>query len=341
MRSKFPGYYKPNETEFEALWADAIIVLDTNVLLDLYRYTDTTVDLLLSIIDKYKDRIWIPFQTSLEYHNNLNETISSQINSYSKTIKTLEDFKKQLDAKKSHPFLAQNLHDEINSFCSKFDDELLKKKEDVEKLIIENPIKEKVAEALDNSVGDDFTAENLELIYNEGAERYSKSTPPGFKDCKKPTNREKYGDLIIWKEIIAKSKETDKPILFVTSDVKEDWFYIHHGKTIGPRPELVHEFRKETNKLCYIYPTPKFLEYANKYLELDTQVEKEVLDEINSIINEQRLEREQMYNSSQNSISTTNFNSTNGQNHTIAKPNEDQLIPNNTGSLEKKADNKL
>lgn len=335
MKSKFPGYYKPTEDEFAELWKEGIIVLDTNVLLDLYRYTDSTVKYLLDIIEQYKDKIWIPYQVSLEYHNNLNETIITQIKSYTKTIKTLEDFKNQLDAKKSHPFLETNLHDEINSFCKKFDDELQKKKEEIERLIIENPIKESVASALDNSVGDDFTNEDLEKIYNEGAQRYSKECPPGFKDHKKPTHREQYGDLIVWKEMIKKSNQDNKPIIFVTGDLKDDWFLNRYGKTIGPRPELIHEFKKQAQKLFYIYPTPRFLEYADKYLDLEKKVEKTIVEEVESIMNEHKQESTDTFDDKiyQDSVNNSDTNTGNLSNTSqTGSINEGQIIPDNTGS---------
>lgn len=38
MKSKFRGYYKPTDEEFDTLWKNAVFVFDTNVLLNLYRY---------------------------------------------------------------------------------------------------------------------------------------------------------------------------------------------------------------------------------------------------------------------------------------------------------------
>lgn len=282
MRTKFPGYYKPTKEEFEDLWKTATIVLDTNVLLDLYRYSDETVSVLLENINVLKDRIYIPYQVSLEYHRNLNEVISTQIENYKKTITTLEDFKKQLDAKRSHPFLAKELHEEINAFCIKFDDALNCKKVEIEKLITDNPIKEKLAEILDSNVGDSFSEGELEKIFQEGAVRFQDKIPPGYKDEKNKKGNEKYGDLVIWKEILKLSKEKNSNIILVSGDVKEDWFLIHFGKTVGPRPELVQEFKSNSNSLFYIYPTNQFLEFSNQYLK--TSIDQEILEEVGKVM---------------------------------------------------------
>ena len=38
MQNFFPGYYRPSEDDLTAIWRKCIFVLDTNVLLGLYRY---------------------------------------------------------------------------------------------------------------------------------------------------------------------------------------------------------------------------------------------------------------------------------------------------------------
>ena len=64
--------------------------------------------------------------------------------------------------------------------------------------------------------------------------------PPGYADAKKP-DEERYGDLIIWYEMLDLAAEGQLPILFVTEDAKEDWWWIADGERIGPREEIVHE----------------------------------------------------------------------------------------------------
>jgi len=49
MKSLFAGYYRPTDTEFDELWKNCTFVFDASVLLDLYRSTAKTRDILLSI----------------------------------------------------------------------------------------------------------------------------------------------------------------------------------------------------------------------------------------------------------------------------------------------------
>ena len=51
-------------------------------------------------------------------------------------------------------------------------------------------------------------------------------------------------------------------MIFVTDDGKSDWWYIHHGKKIGPHPDLVEEFLAATGQQFHIYELPQFLRYS-------------------------------------------------------------------------------
>ncbi len=54
----------------------------------------------------------------------------------------------------------------------------------------------------------------------------------------------KFGDLILWKEILEKlNTEGKRPVIFVTEDVKPDWWEINgDDELVGPRQELINEF---------------------------------------------------------------------------------------------------
>ena len=332
MRNKFPGYYKPTADEFNILWNEATIVLDANVLLDLFRYSDETVNSLLNIIGTLQARIWIPYQVSFEYHKNLNNVIKTQIESYQETIKKLEDFKKLLDSKRSHPFLTNELHQEIQSFCSKFDNELSKKRDIIEKLIVENPIKEKIATLLTN-IGDEFSIDIKTKIFNEGIKRYDEKVPPGYTDKKSKNGNDIYGDLIVWKEILEFCITHNKHIILVTGDVKEDWFMQHMGKNVGPRPELIHEFRNSTKLLFYAYPTHNFLNFANTHL--NSQVTKEVIEEVEEIASHDKT-------SYTNTLGNTNLDTLNNseviftnENSSSLQNNIDDISPSQSSTMEK------
>src|SRR5690606_24127007 len=65
------------------------------------------------------------------------------------------------------------------------------------------------------------------------------------------------------KQLIDHAKKEKKSVLFITDDKKEDWWWkLKNGRTIGPRQELVEEFKKETAMDFHLYSTDKFIEYG-------------------------------------------------------------------------------
>lgn len=324
MRKLFPGHYTPSDEEFGKIWKDGLIIFDTNVLLDLYRYSENTVKALFDVMESLEDRIWIPFQVSKEYHKNLNSVISDQVRKYESSIKTLTDFKKQIDEKRSHPFLSEELTGEIEVFCAKFDKELEDKKVIVKQLIINNPIKEKLADLLDDKIGVAFSNDDLEKIYIEGEKRYKEQVPPGFGDIKKPIP-DRYGDLIFWKEILKKNEEIDKPILLITGDKKDDWYLKELGLTIGPRPELIEELKNRKANSFYIYPTDKFLKYSKEYLQ--TEIDEATIKEVGEFI---------LNNSKSNDLNDQNNESSTDHSAEIVECEEcdDEIIVGNIEEIE-------
>jgi len=82
MKNIFPGYYRPTEEKFSNLWNSCLFVLDANVLLNLYRYSQETSNELIQILKQISDRLWIPHQAALEYQK-------KPITNYFKTIRSI------------------------------------------------------------------------------------------------------------------------------------------------------------------------------------------------------------------------------------------------------------
>ena len=100
--------------------------------------------------------------------------------------------------------------------------------------------------------------------------------PPGYMDNKKTEN--KYGDLLVWKEILDYATTQSVDIIFVTHDQKEDWWNTNHGKKIGPRIELRKEFYEKTGQRFHMYTMPSFLSFFTKNKE--NSIDKETIDEV-------------------------------------------------------------
>jgi hypothetical protein len=106
--------------------------------------------------------------------------------------------------------------------------------------------------------------------------------PPGYKDKAKPGyyavgDRElirKFGDLVLWKEIIRKAKADQvAAVVLVTGDIKEDWWLEKRGKKLGPRKELLNEIYTDAPcvQTFYMYDTASFLKHAKSRLNANVK----------------------------------------------------------------------
>lgn len=269
MKSLFPGYYKYSDEEYDNVWNNAAIVLDTNSLLDFYRLSQESSQDFLHILEEYKDRLYMPYQVAKEYHKNLECVICEQLKNYREASADLGKFINLLDAKRNHPFLPEALVKEAKDLSNKINNVFEEHKDKLLKSLIESSIKDKLAEIYEGKVGKEWSQVELASLCKEGELRYNNKIPPGYKDKGKNNNTEKndysqYGDLIIWKDVIGYSKVKCCPIIYVTNDTKEDWFWSVEGRTIGPRPELIKEFIDNTKHLICIYTLSEFVDYAMK-----------------------------------------------------------------------------
>lgn len=102
MRTSFFGYYPPTSGEYERLWKEATIVLDTNVLLNLYRLPTSARDEFLNVLDLLQDRLWIPHQVALEFQRNRLTVIAAERKStedaLTSTQEIVGELRKKVDA---------------------------------------------------------------------------------------------------------------------------------------------------------------------------------------------------------------------------------------------------
>ncbi|HEY9666813.1 MAG TPA: PIN-like domain-containing protein [Coleofasciculaceae cyanobacterium] len=281
MRDLFRGYYKPTPAEFAEIWKTCIFSFDANVLLHVYSYTPETRERFFEILKGLSDRIWIPHQVAYEYQRNRLYVISNQIKAYDDIElilnKNFDNLKNELFKDyKRHPFL------NTKSIVEYIDKVLGNVKSQIKLAQLNHPdyiefdeLREELTNLLDGKVGKPYTEEELEKIYQKAEKRFSYKQPPGYKDAKKPVPRN-YGDVVLWFQLIDYAKWQQKPILFVTDDDKEDWWLKYGGESIEPRPDLIQEIVSEVgleNFQFYIYHSDKFIDYAEKFLNLPTQPE--------------------------------------------------------------------
>ena len=63
MEDRFYEFYKLPDKRVNEIWEKGILIVDTNVLLDLYRLGPASRKDLKKSIEFFGDRIWLPYQT--------------------------------------------------------------------------------------------------------------------------------------------------------------------------------------------------------------------------------------------------------------------------------------
>lgn len=294
MKDLFPGHFKESEDHIKMVWDSCIFVFDANILLNLYRYSDKNRKEFLNILEDNKDRVWLPNRVAEEYLNNRLTAIDKQESSYDTMINSISSLKKDLENSNQHPFVSSDMMVEVQNTFDMLCNELSANKEVHTKRINDDEIRDKLLEIFSQRVGLPYSNEKLEEIVVEGKLRYQAQIPPGYKDSKKSNSEDTllercrpYGDLIVWLQIIDKAKETGKPIILITNDKKEDWWKIFKGKTIGPRPELIKEFKDDVDNDFYMYQPDRFLELARE--NLNEQVSDNLVEEIREMRRKDKL----------------------------------------------------
>ena len=281
MKDTFPGYYKPSEIELQRLWDNCIFTLDANVLLNLYRYSAETNSEIIHNLQQVSDRLWIPYNAALEYHQRRLEVIESQEDSYLDLLNFLENTKNELKERlvsDNNSYLSDQLIDKVVKIFNDIEEKLKSKKDDYLSLFENDELKNAISKLMERKVGPQYSEEQLNEIYNEGEVRYAKKIPPGYLNGESKLDRIKYNNLVIWKQIIDKARSTYKPILFLSDKKTEDWWLKFRNRIIGPRPELIREIKDKANVQFHMYRIDPFMESSQKYLELS--IKQEAIEEV-------------------------------------------------------------
>ena len=265
--------------------SEHIIVLDTTVLLELYRQPANISLDVISALKRILTNIYIPRQVYDEYLKNYHKICGDEKKKYKKVTKELSDSLKKLQndiAKKVGEYRKHNYTD-----ISKLQNNLNEKIKDTQNIITEfekshhaeiqlnidflqnDKVKEFVDLLLNQgSIGQKIPFSKKILLLQEGQVRYDNLIPPGFHDSAK-NGEAKYGDLFVWKDIITIAKEKNTNIIFVCNDIKEDWWEKNKDTPIDLRQELNEEF-KETNPSLSIHflTLDKFFSYLSEELKL-------------------------------------------------------------------------
>lgn len=264
MRASFPSHYiRKDEAFFAQLWANGHFVFDANMLLNFFRYSkETRADLYKLLMGaSVRTRLWIPHHVALEYHRHVYSVRYEPIAACAELAEQLKKARNKLRADE-HRARVDKLSAELEQLTGEARSRYLSSDE--------HEWFHKIGELFDGKVGNSWDEKRLADVYKEGEERFKKRIPPGFADASNKSGNERYGDLIVWKQIIEFATSKPPGIIFVTDDAKDDWWLRMGGQTIGPHPLLLEEIEREAPGIPFhMYSGEGFLEHARKRLHAE------------------------------------------------------------------------
>lgn len=306
MLKEFREFYGSLEIDPEKIDDSTLICFDANVLLHIYRYSDKTRKKLFEAISKVKNNIFVPYHASLEFNLNKKEVLYESLNEQEKIVQSILkkadsftlDINNLLDGTNIKSNDEKPIREKIKSKFKKdhkefidnwIKDELSKEFGLIKDLSESDLVSNELAKLLNGKVGKSYDQKKINEIQKEGEIRYSNKIPPGYEDDKNSKKQDtvhyskinyvrKYGDLIIWNQIIDKVLEVKKDninnqidkVIFVTDDFKEDWVYELKGQVKGVRAELRKEMLDRTDAYLHIKNT-------NGFLKLVLDIEEELI----------------------------------------------------------------
>ena len=283
-----------------------LIVLDTNIILELSRQPANISLDVINALKKIKDCIFIPRQVYDEYIRNYHEICGKERKKYQKVKKELsestrklqEDIDSKISEYRKHNYtditkLQNDLYQKIKEIQNTINNFEHGHKTEIQ-LNIDFLENDKVKEFVDfleaeERIGADISFSTRLSILQEGKIRFDNLIPPGYMDREK-IGQDKYGDLFVWKSILAIAKEKNTNIIFVCNDTKEDWWKKDKEIPVNLRDELLKEF-KEVNPFLDIQflTLEKFFSYIAEELQIGkskSALQLSAIDDAKILLNE-------------------------------------------------------
>lgn len=292
LYSGFERYATPTDADYRAVMMGGLVVLDTNALLNLYRYTARVRGALIEVLGKIGDQLWEPDQVMLEFWRNreaairdygatardFDKSVTAALNSTTEAIRALgnrvgldDDHKKALvgPVEGAYATLSASVKLIMNH------DGPAEPKRDTGA----DPVLAALDPLLQGRVGEALDHAALRVAIAEAKRRVVAQEPPGYKDANKPDGG--VGDFLVWRQLLDEAASRSSDALLVTGDVKEDWWRKSDGISVGPRFELLDEFHASVGRRLYLLRPADFLIKAADIF--DVQVTAESVAQVRTI----------------------------------------------------------
>lgn len=290
LATGFGHHYRPTRQRVLDAFTHGVIALDTNVLLNVLRYTPAARRDLLKVFRDIAERCFIPHQVALEYNRNRVkavaerrdelEAVTEKVGAIKRDVKGLvTGFEKRSTLRASD---VRVLTSAVDAFVSAL--------EEAERSAFDqydlNPDRmvgqvdewtAQLQEIFDGRVAPQPSGEIRAVDVNEATRRHQEKVAPGYKD-------QNQGDYLWWAEALRFPELRGKPLLVVSDDIgKGDWLYEERGFSIGPYPVLIDDVAKAGGTDLVLLTTENLLELVGE-ANPEQSVSGDTIDESKKVL---------------------------------------------------------
>lgn len=175
-----------------------LVVVDSCVFLDYYRYSSETAKAILNNLEFLKDHLWIPNQVFKEFHKNYNAVFKPNHNKYKKITTEINSYTREAENKFNNLLKEYNKYNfpkvkelnekisehlkEINIEAEQYKVDIKKEMDDMKDLFKDNAMLTFINQLKnDNQVGTALSSRVFLAIAEEGKRRYDLNLPPGYE----------------------------------------------------------------------------------------------------------------------------------------------------------------
>lgn len=278
----FVGYKIASSADLDTALREAVVTIDANVLLDLYRFRPQTSRDLIKTLRSLGDRLVVPHQALREFWHRRQHAQDSPTAATKAATDALDKSSRSIRDALATWARAVGVDDqELAGLIARVNDSLGDLKGDIENLSQdpsgergEDPILEQLEEILTGRVTSSLSPEEWAECVAEAKRRIEAEEPPGYMDADKQEGdlpEGGAGDYLVWYQATRYAKEQDRDLLIVTRDQKQDWWWRQKADFIGPRPELTLEYHQLTGRRLFLMRPADLLARASV---LDVEVDQ-------------------------------------------------------------------
>lgn len=254
-----------------------LVSLDANVLLSFYRFSPGARQALISVLEALGDRVFVTHQAAREFWRNRLAAIDARNTATEQLGSALSRAENQVQdavrvwAKQTAADAAveqQMLRSVRQAFetCSTTADGVTNESSTFAYDAGQDSVTLALQPLLAARVGNPLPPEQHEDAVAEAARRTQLGLPPGFRDAKKEDAGGAdgaSGDYLVWLQSMVEAEARGLPLVLVTGDEKEDWWWKHRGQLLGPRSELAEEFHERCGAALVMLRPLQLIEHAD------------------------------------------------------------------------------